>query len=723
MLLQCGGYELIPNALLSSSRYVVVSIFSRNKFIMAEYSGYHSNQAQSLARNSHYSHHSVAPSTRSWVYPYQQNRPGPPPPQPLDLPTPVQPLRPLPNPHASSLSHSHGPHGPLRVVNNPDPLNFDGGEEIMNVDVSGPLVNLEFQPSGSGKGVKAGSWSNPSTGKSFVGGFVKGIRKLPRVMFGYGAGIGGGTLVTEGNTLPVYTSNPPTPVVGPGRSPLNFHHGPAIAMPQPTIPESPPPDVVRLDEQGRSNHNFRVNPHSESFANDDNGNFYDYNGLTDESSTTVMLYGDRPSHYYDRNQDTPAPTPPVVSRQLSTSPGLSYLSAEPLAPVRSASFHSSQGTAHVPPSIDVSQRIQTQEPGLRVSYASQTPPRRATPQSLIAGTFPSSSTPPQRQSQSQSHAATQVTDTNAVPADEQIQSPVSVHPEPANDYLKMTSSPPPTSHHTSTITTSFSDPSFFKTLYHMPWISHERVTVDYLPGEGLAKPLSSWRSSATLDLLSNGTRTSASPGTSLRASIALALGSPLAAQRNGHHRSHHHRSSSRHHRSHHSSTSHKKQRRKATWMDSTNTNTHADRQQAKLASSPFIPPVYPFQYPPYPYPPFSAFPVPAPAVVAEQPPQTQAGERPASPRGPRGESQQQQPMLYAPPAGYASYQPMISPQQVYLLQSASTQANNSVPPALVPGAGGPHVHAHTVQGGGQGQQQATSSGSGAGYNQNIPGAF
>lgn len=732
---------------------------SRTMADHVEYSS--SSQAHSMARNSQY-------STQSWVNSNLRTS-SMPPPQPVNLPTPVQPLRPLPNPHRASSTNA--PHA-LRVVNNtPAPPTAE--------------VNLMLRRNVSDSETATSASPRPRPRKkSFVGGFVKGIRKLPRAMFGYGAGIGGknrrddtaafamdGTSASiadsTGNTLPDYNSNPSSPAiaVGPGRSGLQKQFIPKMVNMQPTIPESPPPDVVRLDSQRDSgNPSLRVTPPSGDYG--DNANLYEETRLPQHRTsghyenpadrTTVMLFETQPRpSEYNRLVHTPIP------QQRTPSPGLSYVSSEPLAPPRPTSYHSTHTAIRIPPPADTASDDPTDpEVTPRPAYASPAP-RRVTSHSVLAGAPPISSSAPHSQIQTPPpHQMVQATDPGGPPA-EAIGSPMSVRPEPTKDYRKMSplSSPSPTSRDTVTTATSFYDPSFtslnrverfFKTLYNMPWVSHNRVTVDYLPGEGASKrrrrrnkPMSSWyhsmfqntsrRSSVSLDLLSSGTGTGTSPNASLRASIALALGSPLSRSRHrrhssekpkeSRHQSRRQQASRRNQGRHHDSR--KRERRTMTSMaTSTNTNADVQHEATKHASSPLIPTVYPFQYPPYPYPAFSAFPVPAPAPVRVD--VGHPSDRPEkSPRGSRrkGHQQHKQPMMYASPPGYPPYQPLVGAPQVFLLSPASPmQVGGGLPAALVPG--GVHDgHVHAAQPIGQQQVQRQPTPAGQVGTQNIPGAF
>jgi len=296
------------------------------------------------------------------------------------------------------------------------------------------------------------------------------------------------------------------------------------------------------------------------------------------------------------------------------------------------------------------------------------------------------------------------------------------------------------------------------TLYHMPWVSHGRVTVDYLPGAGVSvrkkrklRPVASWyrsflsrssKNSETIDASSNttgiATGIETSPRANLRASLAMILGAPLSGRSSNQYRRKRHRSQDgskdSHHRHHHSSRRHHHHPRhtnKKTRPTSTDTADTGTTNKG-TESSPLIPSVYPYQYPTYPYPAFPSFPLPVPApIIEEEPSETKSKgkERPASPRGPRA-FQQPSPMFYTPGAGYASYQPMaVPPPQVFLLQSPTSfmYGNTPVPTALVPGGGHQNTHAHDAHSGGgrkvQPQDQPVVAGSGAVVGQNIPGSF
>ena len=362
--------------------------------------------------------------------------------------------------------------------------------------------------------------------------FFKSIRRLPKVMFGRGAskgehkgtsGDGEGTStstigITTGNTLPQYVSNPPTPVIA--HMPSHYTHQPIrMQMPIsiPTVPMSgsSPPEVVRLDDVRRRRPDFRIMPPSVNIARSETAHFFP--GTTDSSSSTANTAERTTVMLYNHDHQTPAPTPPL-SRQISSNgpPGqLSHVGSEQI--FRPTSFH---GGSQAPPPIEIPTSIaRIGTPASYLSYVSQP---TTVPSTLPLHIKRSSSQlrsqlPNQSQSQRiQQHQPTlppahQPSSTPPViKSPELIQSPVSAHPQPTTDYLKMALSPPHSlQHNTTALTnltsgtphsssgvTSFSyDPSFsktsssspierfFKTLYHMPWIAYERITVDYLPGK------------------------------------------------------------------------------------------------------------------------------------------------------------------------------------------------------------------------------------------------
>ena len=473
---------------------------------------------RSLTRNSYYSHNSpsVNVTTRSWVH-SQQNTPGPPSlPLPIPLPTPVQPLRSLPNPHARQRRPPV-----LYTVNPSEPL--DSEEDQQRLD----NIRLGLQKAGPSKlrrkppaSIHSSVHNVKDKKPTVLGGLVKSIRRISKIIRYGGKGARSkGTLGTDregttGGSLPQYTSNPPTPIVAPIPSrPHHYAHQPMEMQIPTTVPVlgSSPPEVVRLDDVRRCQPGFRIMPPSINIARSETAHFFPgTTNNTDSSSsaantaerTTVMLY--------NHDHHTPTPTPPL-SRQVSSNgpPGrLSYVGSEQV--VRPTSFH---GGSQAPPPIEIPTSITRMgTPASYLSYVSQptsvplTRPlhvKRSSSQLRSQLSHQSqqqhqSTSPPQHQSSSTPPI---------IESSERIQSPVSAHPQPTTDYLKMALSPTHPQHHTTALTnltsathpsssgiTSFSyDPSFskpsgpierfFKTLYYMPWIAYERITVDYLPGK------------------------------------------------------------------------------------------------------------------------------------------------------------------------------------------------------------------------------------------------
>ncbi|EDR04157.1 uncharacterized protein LACBIDRAFT_304756 [Laccaria bicolor S238N-H82] len=637
---------------------------------------------RSLTRNSHLSHASHASaSTRSWVQSTQQNPPPPPPVEPFLETSSIRPPRPLPNPKLHPQR--------FHAVNPTEGFDDEEDEEYMNIEPNGPGLELGYLH-GVGKGHKLktfGSFSQTDSGggggKSFVGGFVSGMKRIPRMMLRSG-GSGekrrffrrgptsntteSSTGMTTGNTLPQYASNPPTPVAGLP----NVKYVQAMDMPTPMAPStevlapsfSPGAPIPRV--RGPS---FRVTPPSESIANEESAQFYDEHPEQYDSRPQVydqqyasrpQVYEDRPldqSHFVDEDDSTARPhtkgrIPTVMMYQDSQEP---HHNDPPPIPMVIPSHSSARSRTHTP-SAHTPSRSRAHTPTHTPSRSPAIPPLNLVPT--------------RRQT-----AQTNDTDPN-------IQSPaanaVSGH---TRDYRKMTLSPSPTSRNTvMTTATSYYDPSFtsdlspierfFKTLYHLPWIAHERVTIDYRPGEGsrakrdgkrrVKKPMSSWyrdvmakRRTADLDLLSSGS-------TSMRTSVGtnLTLGSPMSPVSG---RSSKRTSREHHHHHHKKSTGHRRHKpRRST-----------EGEEPPRSASPIIPTAYPYAYPSYPY----AFPAYMPPPPPPPPPPTHK-----SPRGPRSHRQ-----ATTHPAGYVQYQPMHAPlpppvpqTQMYVLQSSPTMTQTSV---------------------------------------------
>nr|GAT48793.1 predicted protein [Mycena chlorophos] len=135
------------------------------------------------------------------------NSPPPPPPQPIALPEPVPalvPPRPLPEPPRRTASA----------------ITAEANAEHMFIDVPPPELGYQWTAGKVDKAKEAhANRLRREDGKGFVGGFVSGLKKLPRAFARRRPRRG--TEATEfteattgtGNTLPQYHSQPPTPLV------------------------------------------------------------------------------------------------------------------------------------------------------------------------------------------------------------------------------------------------------------------------------------------------------------------------------------------------------------------------------------------------------------------------------------------------------------------------------------------------------------------------------
>ncbi|KAJ7738138.1 hypothetical protein B0H16DRAFT_99453 [Mycena metata] len=212
-------------------------------------------------RRSRASHDSAAASTRSWVLMNQQSPPPPvepvPIPDPVAFPalTPVTVSRPLPEP-------------PRRISAVDEP-----GAEHMTVEVpnASQVGGNQWTTGRAAKAREARAHKDKDAhreGKGFVGGFVNGLRRLPRALVwtrrprGYTNNTEGtegtdGTGMT-GNTLPRYASSPPTPVVPATGSTLGFVRG-VLAT-----PGTQGPAALSVGSERRPRHpSFRVVPPEE----------------------------------------------------------------------------------------------------------------------------------------------------------------------------------------------------------------------------------------------------------------------------------------------------------------------------------------------------------------------------------------------------------------------------------------------------------------------------
>jgi len=606
------------------------------------------------SHNSHSQSHASA-STRSWVHSNQVN-PPPPPVETAPLPgqTPFHGPRPLPDPHMHQQLHYMNPaHRPFQY-DAVEEEEEDGdympseGHNLGGFHFGYPREagGVTFIPAGPSELTSAPSspvpaQHAPSRNRSFVGGFFKGLKRIPRMFRGGGEKrrlVRRGTFGTEetvtpaftgNNTLPRYLSNPsigPTNpqfahrlsqavangTLPPDVTPSAFQIRPPLVSPQQPVVlmVTPPSDGAEEEQQAEYFDGPPAREHPEETAE-----MSEHHIADPMERTTVMMYG-RDSRATTVMQTQPTSTAPIpVPRSSSSVPRVSYPVDLPTrsnsAQIQAEAFPLNPGATRGGPTMTP------------LGSPPRQPHRRTTPQSFSRA---------------------------------------------PKDVLS-----PPTSAYTVTTATSYYDPSFasdlgpiekfFKGLYNLPWISQGRVTIDYRPGDSprakgkiksLKKPLTSWYHSVlsrsrrnSLDLLSSNTsgRTS---------NVLSSLASPLSrrSRRSSGHR--HHSSKSRHHRS----------RRRHT----TSTTTAGADTMTQRSASPILPSVYPYTIPPYPPYTFPYVPYPTPGMSGIPTPVTPFAPPPTparSPRGPRAARSHRRKGSSAavryPHGGYAPFQPLAMP--------------------------------------------------------------
>lgn len=562
-----------------------------------------SNQHTSrTSTNQHSRRTSISPSVRSWILSTQQN---PPPPPPEHSTTPLYPSRHL---SYSNMVQSQGPLTlPPLQVRNPSELDDDyeniEQEEVRlyngfgSEEIGRGQRHLTQNPLSSIPEAQGGGRS-----KSFVGGFVRGLKTLPRKVLRYRTStekrrpalIAEEAESTEAvTTLPRYRSNPSTPIAGPSM----VTYVQATDMPVPELRERLPADALR---SVRPRHpSYRVMPPSP-------------HGLAEEQSAQVyhMPPAEPPTFLESTRMSTPPPEADRATTLIYDIP---------------ADATTTSG--------------QPRSQSLRISYISHHTPNTRAP-TLNPAT-------PQ-------HVPSQISSDGQ----EDSTSPVLARPPLSTDYKKMNlGSHDATSHTTMTSSCSL-EPSFsselspvkrFLHIFHsLPWVSNERITSDYHPGGSIEdypkkKPLISWyrraengsrrNGTAPVDLLSPGSPDSRVPRLLSNSSIVDSPKLETRRVRRSHsrlqpHRHHHsHGKHDRHHRRHHHRHSHGRRRRRRSSASGDDAIPEVHRH------SPMPPPIYPS---PFPY----AYPYPiAPA---------------ASPRGPRSHRSP------AYPGGYVPFQPMPS---------------------------------------------------------------
>lgn len=574
-----------------------------------------SNQQSRTSTNQHSRRTSISQSVRSWVQSTQQY---PPPPPPEHATTPLHSFLPLQGHSYSNMVQSQGPLAlpPLQVRN---PSEIDDDYDNIEQDEVRLYDGFLAEETRRGQrhttqhpGSSIPEAQNGSRNKSFVGGFVRGLKTLPKKVLRYRTSAEKrrpALIAEEGEsteavtTLPRYRSNPSTPVVGPSME----TYVQAIDMPVPELRERLPADALRAV---RPRHpSYRVMPPS----------------AYEEQSAQV--YGMTPAEPPTFQESTRMSTPPPEADRATT---LIY---------------------DIPADV-TSTSGQPQSQSLRISYISHhTPITRASTPSPATSPETSPATSPATSPHAPSQTASNIQDkpTHAHPA-------MQARPPLSTDYRKMSLGSRDATEYTTMSSSCSLEPSFsselspvkrfLHILHSLPWVSDERITSDYHPGGTdndfpKKKPLISWytraengsrrNGTAPVDLLSPGSLDSRVPRPPSNSSTTTPVDSPRVETRRAR-RSHPRQQPQRHHHSHGKHEPHHRHHR--------HRHSHGRRRQRHRASagddavpevhrhSPIPQAVYP-QYPYYPY----------------YPPA-------ASPRGPRTHREP------AFPGGYVPFQPM-----------------------------------------------------------------
>ncbi|KAF9269555.1 hypothetical protein L218DRAFT_275018 [Marasmius fiardii PR-910] len=335
--------------------------------------------------------------------------------------------------------------GPLRMTNPDEDAYADLDEEYMNIEanVSG-TDGMGYQPV-SGKLKK----DQRAKKRRFVGGFVKGLRKFGGTVLGYGGNPNPPLMRTtpenseltagRGETLPRYVSNPTT-LVTPQAT--QRPRRPLPSTPHPDVVDGLPPALVPGPRRPRPP-SFHITPPP----------------ISQRSSVTHM--SELPSNHphVDRSSSTAIPIPLPATAQSNDNID---------TPIPSRRSTSHQSHSHLERSshptrieVDDDQGTIVRSPSARSpGRHSSVPPIPATPN------------PERSRSRDQSHPAS-----------------VLVRPLPTEDYRRMSKS---ITHNTIASSSISYEPSFstelsplhgfFHTLWHMPWVAADRITVDYFPG-------------------------------------------------------------------------------------------------------------------------------------------------------------------------------------------------------------------------------------------------
>ncbi|KAH9476301.1 hypothetical protein JR316_0011875 [Psilocybe cubensis] len=637
---------------------------------------------RTMTRGSHQSQASV--STGSWVAQNQLYPPGPPPESSrfsADL-TPLRAPRPLPVPE-SQLYQSRTafqyagtqeeeedymtaqPHPERQFAYRQQHDDVQRRDEAnMNV-IPLPTSPTPGSPLSSPK-------ARP--GRSLMGGFFSGLKRLPKLVLK-----GGGeekrqlkhkgtfntdegtstsvTGMTRGNTLPRYLSNPSIRPSNP-----QFAHRLSMAVANGSLPPGSTPATVyhlRTNTAGPQFPIVTITPASgsEGIAEEEQAHFYDgppgiephqsmyredaeYDRHRLNDRTTVMMYN-TDSQAPSRTQSASVPPPP---RQPTPGPRVSYQTQLPTRANRQGS-QTEQGPSNGP--VNAAPSAHT---GI---LNNTTQPSAAMTNSMMPGDVLSSPRSPSSYTIS------------AVPS--------LYDPSFASDLTPIE--------------------KFFKGLYNLPWIAQERVTIDYRPGDSdrarakvkamkKTKPMASWyravmsrRGSRDLDLLSSGSPSS--PRTTMSFGNTLSpIESPISRETGRWQNlgAHNHSKSKRH----------RQKRHRGTWSTMRSGEDATGRENVpympQRSTSPIIPTMYPYAYPGHPaYAPYTAYGIPA-AYPAPMPvPHT-------VPRGPRKHRSKSKMHSNKYHYGYPPYQPMtlppvgaMGPPPIYYIAPSPPQNQTTMP--------------------------------------------
>lgn len=639
---------------------------------------------RSMTRGSHQSQASASASTASWVQQNQLYPPGPPPESSRFSPdlTPLRRPRPLPVPE-SQLYQSRTafqyagtqeeeedfmtaqPHPERQFTYHPE-------ETRRGDDVNMNVIPLPTSP-------MLGSPMSPPqgrAGRSFVGGFFSGLKRLPKLVLkgsseekrqlkhkgtfnteteGTSTTFTG---MTRGNTLPRYLSNPS---IGPSNP--QFAHRLSMAVANGSFPPGSTPATVyhlRTNTAGPQFPIVTITPASgsEGIAEGEQAHFYDgppavnphqsmYRGESEHDRhrlndrTTVMMYS-TDSQVPTRTHSAAAPPPP---RQPTPGPRVSYQAQLPTRANAQAEAGPSTGPGNAAISTHTGILNNTAQPSAAMT-------------------------------------------SSMMPGD-------------------VVSSPRSPSSYTISAVPSFYDPSFtsdltpiekfFKGLYNLPWVAQERVTIDYRPGnsdrarakvKALKKPMASWyravmsrsrRGSRDLDLLSSGSPSSPRTTTSFGNTLSP-LGSPISReadsrpQNAGVHNHGYLASKPKRHR---------KKRHRGTWSTMRSGEDGGGDHvpyMPQRSTSPILPTMYPYAYPGYPaYAPYAAYGTTSAYPTTMPVPHT-------VPRGPRKHRSKSKMHSSKYQYGYAPYQPMalppmgaMGPPPIYYIAPSPPQSQAGIP--------------------------------------------